>query len=119
MNYAVIKNGVVINVYVSETALDAADAQSDVAGIGWTYAGGVFTAPVPASLTLAQIHAALMTSAQLALDKSDTTVLRCYSAGVAVPAAWQTYRSALRAIVNGTDTTSTAIPATPAYPSGT
>ena len=61
----------------------------------------------------------LPSEAQLALDKSDTTIIRCYSAAVAVPSAWQTYRAALRAITNGTDTTSTALPAIPAYPSGT
>ena len=64
-------------------------------------------------------RAPFIASAQAALDKSDTTVLRCYSAGVAVPSAWQTYRAALRAIVSGSDTTSTTLPITPAYPSGT
>jgi hypothetical protein len=67
----------------------------------------------------AQSRAPLIASAQAALDRSDTTIVRCASASVAVPAAWQTYRSALRAIVNGSDTTSTQLPATPAYPSGT
>lgn len=33
--------------------------------------------------------------------------------------AWVNYRRALRNIVNGTDTTSTAIPTKPAYPAGT
>ncbi len=67
----------------------------------------------------AQTRAPLITSAQAALDRSDTTIVRCASASVAVPTAWQTYRSALRAIVNGSDTTSTQLPTTPAYPSGT
>ena len=56
--------------------------------------------------------------AQVALDKSDITVLRCVSASVAVPSAWQTYRTALRAIVNGTDKTSTSLPVTPSFPIG-
>lgn len=64
-------------------------------------------------------HASLKISAQTALDKSDVTVVRCYSAAVAVPTAWQTYRSALRAIVNGGDTTSTSLPTVPSYPQGT
>ena len=67
----------------------------------------------------AQVRAAFLASAQAALSRSDTVVVRCYSAAVAVPAAWQTYRQALRAIVNGTDTVSTVLPATPAYPAGT
>lgn len=33
--------------------------------------------------------------------------------------AWVNYRRALRNIINGTDTTSTAIPTKPAYPAGT
>ena len=54
-----------------------------------------------------------------ALSKSDLVVTRCYSAGVAVPTTWQTYRTALRNIVNGTDTISTTLPTAPAYPAGT
>ena len=61
----------------------------------------------------------LPAQALAALDKSDSTVLRCYSAGAGLPAVWQTYRSALRAIFNGTDKTSTTLPPTPAYPVGT
>ena len=67
----------------------------------------------------AQVRAAFLASAQAALSRSDTVVVRCYSAAVAVPAAWQTYRQALRAIVNGSDTASTVLPAIPAYPAGT
>jgi hypothetical protein len=62
---------------------------------------------------------ALKGQAQAALDKSDVTLLRCTENGVAVPMAWTTYRHALRAIVNGGDTTSVALPAIPAYPAGT
>jgi hypothetical protein len=71
------------------------------------------------SLTTKQIHAALLSQAQIALSKSDITIMRCYASSIAVPAAWQTYRSALRSIINGADTTSTTLPATPAYPAGT
>lgn len=56
MNYAKIINGVVANVAVFDAAMpagwaDPADTwvQSDVAGPGWAYGNGVFTAPpVPA-----------------------------------------------------------------------
>jgi len=47
------------------------------------------------------------------------TIIRCVAAGIAVPAAWKTYVQALRAIANGTDTTSTTLPTRPAYPAGT
>ena len=58
-------------------------------------------------------------SAQEALAKSDITLLRCIENNVAIPADWTAFRTALRAIVSGTDTTSTVLPATPAYPAGT
>lgn len=64
-------------------------------------------------------NAALIAPAQNALDKSDVTIVRCYASGVAVPSAWKTYRSALRAIINGSDTTSVSLPSTPSYPEGT
>lgn len=69
--------------------------------------------------TAAQLHAALVASAKAALDITDMVCLRCYKAGVAYPSAWQTYTTALRAIVNGSDTTSTTLPTQPAYPAGT
>lgn len=97
-----------------------------------TYSNGVFTAPVaPPSVTLpslaeqATIVAArnarvlLVSNAQNALTKSDTTYIRCGKAGVPFPVEWQTYVAALRAIVSGTDTTSTVLPTQPAYPAGT
>lgn len=86
----------------------------------WQFDGNSFTppyvAPVVATPTAEQV---LQQNAQLALNLSDITVVRCYSADVAVPSAWQTYRAALRAIVNGSDTTSISLPSTPAYPAGT
>jgi len=66
-----------------------------------------------------EIQAELVNSARIALDQSDTTIIRCYSAGVPVPSTWQSYRDALRSIMNGSDTTSKTIPSKPAYPSGT
>lgn len=47
MKYAVVENGVVTNVVVSESPLFPNWYQSDDAGIGWSYASGVF-APPPA-----------------------------------------------------------------------
>jgi len=79
----------------------------------------------PAS-TPAGIHAALATAAQALLD-SRTTLDRIMGAvaqgktTLSTPdvVAWFAWRDALRAIVTGADTTSTAIPARPAYPAGT
>ena len=62
----------------------------------------------------------LLAPAAQALARSDVSVTRILAAGVAVPADFLTYRAALRAIVNGTDTTSTELPAAPTdFPAGT
>lgn len=63
-----------------------------------------------------QASAGLRASAQMALDASDITILRCVENGVTVPSAWQAYRTALRSVVStGTGT----LPTQPAYPAGT
>jgi len=70
----------------------------------------------PLYVSPAQASAILIAQAQAALLKSDMTAIRCYKAGTAFPSAWQTYVTALRAIVtSGTG----ALPLQPAYPSGT
>jgi hypothetical protein len=61
----------------------------------------------------------LTEQAQSALDASDMVALRCYKATVPYPAEWHTYTQALRAIVSGADTASTALPTKPSYPAGT
>lgn len=80
----------------------------------WTVANGAIVAATPPTVPLAQ-------QAQAALDQMDAPggcAIRCFKAGVAFPAAWQAYCTALRAIVNGTST-ATAMPAQPAFPAGT
>ena len=69
--------------------------------------------------TAAQLHADFVSSAKNALDESDMVAIRCMKAGTAFPSAWQTYTTELRAIINGSDTTSTSLPTKPAYPAGT
>lgn len=84
----------------------------------WAVSNGALVTYTP-TVTAAQAFATLQGQAATALSESDRTTLRCYENAVAVPAAWATYRAALRAIVNGTDSTATALPTRPAYPTGT
>jgi hypothetical protein len=48
MRYAIVKNGFVTNVVVADAELASQNGWVDcpVAGPGWTYVDGVFTAPV-------------------------------------------------------------------------
>lgn len=73
------------------------------------------TNPAP---TTQQLHEALVANAKAALDASDVVAIRCFKAGVQFPGDWVTYVAALRAIVSGTDTTSTVLPTVPTYPAG-
>lgn len=93
--------------------------------VSWTYA----KAPQPDAATLAAnaqaaagaaAWSAYQAQAKRALQESDITVLRCYENGVFVPAAWTTYRKALRTIcgASGGDPTQ-PLPVKPAYPAGT
>jgi len=121
MPYAVacVVNGVVDNVSVWD-AVPSVAGMVDITNqpqvtIGWGYAGGVFSPP-------ALTRALLKERAQTELDRVTGvrgTIVRCAVAGVAVPLEWKTYVVALRSIVNGTDTTSTALPVVPPYPVGT
>ncbi len=64
-----------------------------------------------------QASALAMAEAQIALDKSDVTVLRCVEVGVALPVVWAAYRQDLRAIIAGK--VLGPLPARPNYPAGT
>lgn len=76
-----------------------------------------YVAPVASP---AQLWTGYQAQAQAALAESDKTILRCYENAVAVPAAWTTYRNALRAIISATSGDPTQLlPVRPAYPSGT
>lgn len=76
-------------------------------------------AQMKSAADLANAPLILKALAQTALSKSDTTLHRCFEAGLPLPADWAVYRKALRAIVGGSDTSSTKLPAIPAYPIGT
>ena len=80
--------------------------------LAWIAAGNT---PLPYEPDPEEARAALKTSAQVALDKSDVTLLRCYERGVSVPTEWADYRAALRAIVGGTSE-ATELPVRPEYP---
>ncbi len=76
----------------------------------------VLSAPV---LSATQQQELLRRQAQAALELTDRVALRCLKAAAPFPAAWHAYTQALRAIVNGTDTASTSLPAQPPFPAGT
>ena len=78
----------------------------------WEAAGNT---PTPYEPDPEDAKATLKVSAQVALDKSDVTILRCYERGVSVPTEWADYRAALRLIVSGTSE-ATELPVRPEYP---
>ena len=86
--------------------------------LAWVEEGNVAVAYVAPALTWAEYQQ----QAQALLDKvtgSSGTVIRCYIAGIPLPAEWQTYISELRAIIKATSgDPSAALPTQPAYPAG-
>lgn len=55
-NFAVINsNGIVTNLYVSESPLEPNDVQTETGQIGWSYVSGVFSPPPPPTLSPQQI----------------------------------------------------------------
>jgi len=79
MKYAIVENGVVINIAIADEPQAANWLQDDNAGIGWVDVGGVLTAPpppvsqVPTVLTMRQARlvlftAGLINSVQAAID---------------------------------------------------
>ncbi len=45
MKYAIVQNGVVVNIAIADNPLDANWIRSDEAGIGWLLIDGVLVAP--------------------------------------------------------------------------
>jgi hypothetical protein len=90
--------------------------------VGWsaTQTAGAWTFAVPAGPSAATLWQQYQAQAQAALSKSDITIWRCTENAVAVPAAWATYRAALRAIISAaTGDPTKSLPVRPAYPVGT
>lgn len=88
--YAIIEADVVVNIAVSETALESNWIQSDVAEIGYTYVNGQFVPPAPDTTELA---AAARAQRNALLADCDWTQLADAPVDAAV---WATYRQALR-----------------------
>lgn len=114
-NYAVISGEIVQNVYVADIPMNEGDILTTDAAPGWFYSNGSFAPPNAGNSPIIP----LVISAREALDSSDKTILRCVENGVVVTPAWPTYRTALRHIIDGSDTTSTALPVRPDFPVGT
>lgn len=86
------------------------------AGLPASVQAGLTPPTTPVAAPIAQQAQALLN----AMDAPGGCAIRCFKAGVAFPATWQAYCTALRAIVNGTASPMpTALPAQPAYPTGT
>ena len=103
--------------WMSTTTVVPPSFNPATAGCFWRNGAWVLVpaAPTPLSPPLPQ-------QAQSALDAITGPrgqVIRCAAAGVAVNAAWVSYIQALRAIANGADKTSTALPAQPPFIAGT
>ncbi|MBA4709584.1 hypothetical protein [Aquitalea aquatica] len=111
-----IPHDVVEITQAEHAALMAAQSAGKVITAG---AGGMPQAIDPPSPSAAQQWDSYKIEAQSALQDSDTTVLRCYEAGLPFPPAWAAYRKALRAIVAAASgDPSQELPARPAYPEG-
>lgn len=115
--FALVFNGRVAQIASAQFPVVSAMTWVDVTAVspapqpGWTYNGSAFAAPATPAIDS-------RAAAEIALDKSDVTIIRCVEHTVAIPAEWTAYRAALRAIV-ASGPTSAALPAVPAFPTGT
>ena len=98
MKAHVIENGVVVNTIEVES-LDFLPnlVEATEGGIGWSYADGVFTAPV---VVVSDEDAAeqVRSRRDQLLTKSDWMAVKSYETGEPIPTEWATYRQALRDI---------------------
>lgn len=89
--FAIVENGIVVNVALSDTPLENNWIETDVAGIGWQYINGQFAEPPPVMPTAEQIRA----ERDALLVASDWTQV---ADAPVDQQAWATYRQALRDI---------------------
>lgn len=108
-NYKLVKGGSIQR--LSDSAFIPPDpANRDYADyLAWAEAGGVAN---PADAPVIDCKSLALA----ALDVSDSTALRCFKSGIAFPAEWQNYITALRGIVKSG---AGPLPDRPAYPAGT
>ena len=93
MRYAIVQDGKVVNVAVSDTALEDNWIASDTAAIGDTYKDGQFTPPAP---DYDAQWAAVRAERNAKLAASDWTQLP--DVLLETKTQWATYRQALRDI---------------------
>lgn len=117
--FAKIENGVVTNVSIADAGWKPPEGENwiahEAAHIGWMQSGTDLVPPavVPAPRTWAD-HQLV---ARGALEASDIVVLRCFEAGVPLPAEWKEYRAALRGIAgSASGDPNWPIPTRPPYP---
>lgn len=108
MRYAIIENDKVVNVAVSDTALESNWIASDTAAIGDNYKDGQFTPPAPDY------------DAQWAVVRAERNAKLAASDWTQLPdapvdhAAWATYRQELRDVTNQSDPFNIQWPVAPA-----
>lgn len=124
--YARIQDNTVVELFSTDgdissmfhPALVWVDVTGQAVQQGWSYKDGAFSAPPLPSNDL--LWKQFQMTAQLALNESDLTILRCYERSVPVPVEWASYRSSLRIILGSkSGDPSMSLPSKPAYPSGT
>lgn len=95
------------------------DKQGNPLSVPTTLQPYTIPAPTPEQL-IAVAWSAYQGEAYDLMKSSDTTLLRCVEAGIAVPSGWVTFRANLRAIIGSAVGDPTiALPSRPPYPSGT
>ena len=83
-------------------------------------ANGTWSFSPPSGPSASSLWSDYQGSALAALNTTDATILRCAENAVAVPAAWASYRKALRAIVGAaTGDPTKPLPTRPCFPAGT
>jgi hypothetical protein len=101
--YAIVENGVVVNMTAAEPAhakknanwIDVASSNTEGVAIGWSYSDGNF-APPPRDLDAE--WAEVRNERDELLSKCDWVVIKAKENGTNLPTAWKNYRQALRDI---------------------
>lgn len=113
MPYALILDGTVAQISAAEFPVNDGlswveiSENSDIS-TGYTYAGGKFVAPSTPEISLSERAGFVLTTARTYVSNNYTML------NEATPDVWVVYLKALMAIANGSDTTSTTLPAEPA-----